>query len=211
LLWRGGMRKNLHAVALLASVIILVAACVDTGLGEELELDEEASAKSDGTPWYKVYSCNGGAGVLDVNGNERRNLQFVIRDPDIIKFFHDRGVVSVSYGATELVLSGWTGRVDFSRVYGPALSAQPYGSPGVFARADFKEMIANYNYYQGGRFARIFVDGPGIKVQFGVIEKRGCAITKTSCPGDGFPCTTACVEHYTEFVESANWYFNNCH
>ena len=50
----------------------------------------------------------------------------------------------------------------------------------------------------------------GIKVQFGQIEGRGCARTETYCPGDGFECSTTCVDEYTEFVEQANWFFNNC-
>ncbi len=83
-------------------------------------------------------------------------------------------------------------------------------SPGVFNRSDFREVIASYNYYQGGSFARILKDGSGIKVQFGRIEGRGCAQTETYCPGDGFECSTSCVDEYTEFVETANWYFDDC-
>lgn len=203
------MRKTVF-VMLLAVVMPVASACVDEDQAEELEIDEEASSKADGALWYKLFTCNGGAAVLDVNGSERRNLQLVIRDPNVMRFFHDRGVVSLPYGATELILSGWTGRVDFSRAHGPVLYGQPYGGPGVFKRSDFVELIANYNYYQGGRFARIFRDGSSIKVQFGQIEGRGCARTEMYCPGDGFECQTSCVDEYTEFVEKANWYFNDC-
>src|SRR5512138_3640565 len=115
---------------LLVSLLAPIAACTDAP--DELELDQEASGKADGTAWYKVYTCNGGQAVLDVNGNERRNLQLVIRDGNIIKFFNDRGVVQSHYGDTELVLSGWTGYVDFGRAHGPVLHYQPYGGPGIF-------------------------------------------------------------------------------
>jgi hypothetical protein len=193
----------------LLAVLFAITACTDASIDDEFEIDEDASSKADGALWLEVYTCNGN-NVLDVNGNERRNLQLVIRDPNIMKFFHDRGVVQLPYGATELILSGWTGRVDFSRPHGPVLYGQPYGSPGVFTRGDFHEVIANYNFYQGGPFARILRDGPGIKVQFGQIEGRGCARTETYCPGDGFECQTSCVDEYTEFVERANWYFDSC-
>jgi hypothetical protein len=204
------MRKNVMMLLMVATLMPIASACTEDGQGETLEIDEEASSKADGALWYKLYTCNGGAAVLDVNGNERRNLQLVIRDPNIMKYFHDLGMVQLPYGATELILSGWTGRVDFSRAHGPVLYGQPYGGPGVFNRSDFSELIANYNFYQGGRFARIFRDGPGIKLQFGQIEGRGCAQTETYCPGDGFDCSTYCVDEYTEFVEKANWYFNDC-
>ncbi|HUS27106.1 MAG TPA: hypothetical protein VMZ53_01305 [Kofleriaceae bacterium] len=197
---------------LLALVSPLAAACTAESV-DELELDEEASSKADGAAWYKLYTCNDGQAVLDVNGNERRNLQLVIRDANIIKFFNDRQVVASRYGDTELVLSGWTGYVDFGRAHGPVLRYQPYGGPGIFNRADFDrtELIANANYYYGGPFIRVFRDNAGIKVQAGRIEGRGCARTETYCPGDGFDCQTSCVDEYTEFVESANWYFNNCY
>ncbi len=204
------MHKNVMMM-LLAVVLRLSAACTDEPQREELEIDERASSKADGALWYKLYTCNGGAAVLDVNGDERRNLQFVIRDPNIMRFFHGLGMVQLPYGATELILSGWTGRVDFSRAHGPVLHGQPYGSPGVFDRSDFTEMIGNYDYYRGGRFARIFRDGDGINVQFGQIEGRGCARTETYCPGDGFECSTSCVDEYTEYVEKASWYFNDCY
>ena len=189
----------------------LATACLDSK-PEELELDQEASAKADGAAWYKVYTCNNGQAVLDVNGNERRNLQLVIRDTNIMGFFQSRGVVSLPFGATEMIVSGWTGYVDFGRAHGPIVHGQPYGGPGVFDRSDFKEVIANFNFFDGkSPFARILKDGSGIKIQFGQIEGRGCAQTETYCPGDGFPCQTSCVDEYTEFVERANWYFNNCY
>jgi hypothetical protein len=200
-----------NLMLLLALFAPLATACTDQP--DELELDQEASGKADGAAWYKVYTCNNGQAVLDVNGNERRNLQLVIRDGSIIKFFNDRGVVQSHYGDTELVLSGWTGYVDFGRAHGPVLRYQPYGGPGIFNRSDFDhtELIANANYYNGGPFIRVFRDAAGIKVQAGQVEGRGCAQTETYCPGDGFDCQTSCVDEYTEFVEKANWYFNDCY
>jgi hypothetical protein len=202
------MRSNVVMMLLLAAVLPLAsAACTaEEAEGEELEIDEEASSKADGALWYKLYTCNGGAAVLDVNGNERRNLQMVIRDPNVMKYFQDRGVVSLPYGATELILSGWTGYIDWNRSYGPLVHAQPYGGQGVFYRRDFKEMFANLTGYgQASRFTRVVREGNGIRVQFGSIELRGCAE-----PSTYFDCYTTCSQDYTEFVEHANWYFNDC-
>ena len=78
---------------------------------------------------------------------------------------------------------------------------------------DFREMIADHNTYDGpfGSFVRVAREGAGMKVQFGTIEKRGCAETQTTYVGDGFGWVTSCVADYSAFVERANWYFQDCH
>src|SRR6476469_1447466 len=96
------MRTFVMSIGLFVS--LAAAACTEQP-GDDLPLDEEASAKADGAAWYKLYTCNGN-NTLDVNGNERRNMQFVIRDANIIKFLNDRGVIQTPYGASEAVLSG---------------------------------------------------------------------------------------------------------
>jgi hypothetical protein len=190
---------------------VVAPACTDSQSGDDLQIDEDASAKADGALWYKLYTCNGST-TLDVNGNERRNLQLVIRDGNIIKFLNDRGVIQSSFGATEAVLSGWTGYVDWAASLGPVLHYQPYGGVGVFNRSDFNhtELIANTNYYNPSPFIRVFKDGNGIKVQSGQINNTWCGATDQYCPGDGFPCSTYCTQQHTEFVEKANWYFDSC-
>ncbi len=201
------MRSFVMAISLSTTLL----ACTTTSQ-DQLPIDEDASAKADGSLWYKLYSCDGN-NTLDVNGNERRNLQFVIRDANIIKFFNDRGVIQTPFGASEAVLSGWTGYVDWTGdPLGPVLHYQPYGGPGVFNRSDFDhtELIANTNYYNQNPFIRVFRDGPGIKIQAGSINNTWCGATAQNCPGDGFPCTTYCSEQHTEFDESANWYFQSC-
>src|SRR5437763_1702994 len=163
------MRTFVMALGLSSS--LAAPACTDAQSTEQLPIDEDASAKADGSLWYKLYGCNGN-NTLDVNGNERRNLQFVIRDANIIKFFNDRGVIQTSFGAGEAVLSGWSGYVDWGASFGPVLHYQPYGGPGVFARSDFDhtELIANTNYYNRSPFIRIFRYGAGINVQAGSIN-----------------------------------------
>ncbi|HEY5951383.1 MAG TPA: hypothetical protein VIV40_38080 [Kofleriaceae bacterium] len=196
---------------LLLTLLAPLAACADQP-DDVLEIDEAASSKADGALWYKLYTCNGETAVLDVNGNERRNVQLVIRDPNVIGYLNSRGVIQSPYGATEAVLSGWTGYVDWGGSLGPVLHYQPYGGRGVWNRSDFdsQELIANTNYYNPNPFIRVFEVGGGIKVQAGAINNTWCGATEQYCPGDGFPCQNYCTEQHTEFVESANWYFNSC-
>jgi hypothetical protein len=197
---------------LIALTLLPLANCA-TDATHDLPIDEEASSKADGSLWYKLYTCDNG-GVLDVNGNERRNLQFVVRDQNVMKFFQDRGVVSLPFGATEMILSGWTGYIDWNGQFGPVLHYQPYGGKGVFNRSDFREdneLIANANYYQGGPFVRVFPTYGGIKVEAGQINNTWCGRTDTYCPGDGFPCQNYCAEQHVEYVSKADWFFQNCH
>src|SRR5512143_2506926 len=53
---------------LLLSLLAPLTACVNPSSEEALEIDDQASSKADGALWYKLYTCNGGSAVLDVNG-----------------------------------------------------------------------------------------------------------------------------------------------
>jgi hypothetical protein len=181
--------------------------------GAVSEKDTSASEQELTSSWKPLLVCDSGAASLDVNADERRNLQFVIRNRDIIDYLNRAGAVHSQYGATEVIASGWTGSMDWKNEYGPRLgNYQPYGGNGVFSARDFSEMIADHNYYSGpfGPFIRVARDGRGIIIQYGSIEKRGCAKETTYCPGDGFPCSTYCEIDYTEYVEKANWRFRDC-
>ncbi|MBX3234455.1 MAG: hypothetical protein KIT84_11600 [Labilithrix sp.] len=195
--------------AVLLSLFSLVTVGCAASSPEETSGSTEAAITDD---WQPLLRCNDGAAVLDVNGGERRNLQLVIKKKEIIDYLNRVGAVSSAYGATEVILSGWTGRVNWVEGRGPRLDAQPYGSPGVFKAGDFQEMIADHNTYEGGygRFVRVAREGAGIKVQFGSIEKRGCAQFESYYVGDGFGTVTSCVSDYSELVEKANWYFDSC-
>ena len=63
------MRTWILLISLLAP---LAAACTTDNTTDELELDEEASAKADGAAWYKLYTCNAGEAVLDPVQNAPR-------------------------------------------------------------------------------------------------------------------------------------------
>lgn len=194
----------------LATSALVLAATACAAPADDAPTDSTESALD--ATWQKLLTCDGGAAVLDVNGSERRNLQLVIRDQNIVRWLNQAGVVHSAYGATEVILSGWTGRVNWSDALGPRLEAQPYGAPGVFGVGDFHEMIANHDTYEGGfgSFVRVAREGAGVKVQFGTIEKRGCAKSETYYVGDGFGWQTSCVADYSAYVERANWYFQSC-
>src|SRR5262245_58128499 len=135
-----------------------VAGCGSPPIDETVE---QSPASLSPVVWEKLLTCDGGTAVLDVNSDERRNLQLVIRDPNIIGYLDSVGVVDPAYNARELVLSGYVAHVDFGSPNGPRMLDYPFGGKGIFDRHDFAEMIANYNYYEGGPFARIFRDGDG--------------------------------------------------
>jgi hypothetical protein len=205
------MRTLTFAASLLSFAALALAGCAAPTT--DADASSETSESAFTNDWKTLLTCNGGAAALDVNGNERKNLQFVIRDLGAIRYLNQVGATASPFGATEIVLSGWTGHVDWSEGLGPRLDAQPYGAPGVFSPNEFKEMIADHNTYEGGfgRFVRVAREGSGLKVQFGTIERRGCAKTETHYVGDGFGWQTSCVADYSAFVEKANWYFNDCH
>jgi hypothetical protein len=208
--------------AVLALAILPLAGCGEAGPDEESMhgAATQAEGKADGwqpgtTPtWDRLMTCDNGAAELDVNDGERRNMQFVIRDQNIIRYLNQIGAIQSAYGATEAIFSGWTGHVDWNDSLGPRLwnGAQPYGAPGVFNAGDFSEFIADHNYYEGGfgHFVRVARENGGIKLQIGSIEKRGCAHEETYYVGDGFGYQTSCTADYSEYVEKANWYVQSC-
>src|SRR5436190_7887619 len=120
---------------------IITAACLaTTALGcttdeaEQLEPDDIANAassgKADGAVWLKVYTCNNGAAVLDVNGNERRDLQFVIRDRQAIGYLASQVRVStqgILSPSGEIIIPG-------------------HQSNGVFSKDDFHSLDGGVPY-----------------------------------------------------------------
>jgi hypothetical protein len=98
----------LSSSALWASLSVGCAAPAETADSTEAAL---------GT-WETTLTCNGGAAVLDVDPGERRQLQFVIRDPNAINYL--TGAVGLQYGplnrgnGRELIVAGWSDQGVFS-------------------------------------------------------------------------------------------------
>jgi hypothetical protein len=87
--------------------------------------------------WQKIVSCENGAAVIDVNADERRNLQLVLRGNDLLSRLYDARMVSLQYGQQELVIRGWHSEL---RQTSPTYT-RPELLNGVFAAADFRKMI----------------------------------------------------------------------
>jgi hypothetical protein len=192
--------------AILGSLVL----ALSLGCGGPTVSDSSKVQQSLTSKWEPILTCDNGAATIDVNTQERRNLQIVIKDKGIIDYLNRTGAVQSKFGAQEVIASGNTGWVDWKNSYGPRIGSQ--SGDGVFKPADFKELIAEHNYYDAsfGRLARVAREGKGVVLQYGSFEKRGCAKEVPYCPGDGFPCSNSCVIDYSEFVEQANWHFRDC-
>ncbi len=153
---------------------------------------EEGATVGEDSPevvsWNKVLTCDNGAAVLDVDGGERRNLQFVIRDQRIIGYFANevrvstRGIVDRS---GEIILRGRQNQ-------------------GVFGAGDFRAMDGGVD----NASVSVRREGQGVKVVFYQ------SIAWSRCDGDVSPSTGMCsgqTQSGTTYNELANWYFHDCH
>jgi hypothetical protein len=162
----------------------------DTFEPDEIANTEDASGKADGTFWLKVYTCNNGAAVLDVNANERRDLQFVIRDQRAIGWLASQvrvstqGIISPS---GEIIIPGRQ-------------------SNGVFSKSDFRSLDGGVPYVS----VNVRREGNGIKAVFyQQIGWSRCADGGEPSPSTG-TCNGDTVSGST-YNELANWYFDSCY
>lgn len=179
---------------------------------EHGDVDANESALSG--PWQKLLTCDDGAAVLDVFGTNHQLLQVVVRDPAVLRYLNDVGAIRSRFGATEEVVQGTADHVDWTHGFGPRLPR--YASqhdPGADGPADFREMLRLPNGgFPGteifGSFVRVAREGGGMKLQFGRMEDRGCANgpSYSDEAGEHFQC----FEHFTAYIETANWYFEQC-
>src|SRR5262245_45664605 len=128
--------------------ISLVFAAVACTQQSDFEPDDLANAesKADGTWWEKVFTCDSGAAVLDVNAAERRDLQFVIRDRGIIGYLANnvrgstQGIVSPS---GEIIVRG-------------------HQNNGIWSQGDFHSMDGGVPYVD----VNVRRESSGIKAVF---------------------------------------------
>jgi hypothetical protein len=157
----------------------------------------------------KLFSCDGGASYVDVNVEERRYLQLVIRDPRILGFLQQTGAASLPFGATEATYQGFTG-VTLKENSGPKLDRNPYGGPGVFAAQDFVHFIAGYlrGVFLGGEdpLVNIYREGNGLTVVWGTIVSEEC-VWHSYNPDTQ---TSSCGRYRTWFKKRADWHFLSC-
>ena len=65
--------------------------------------------------WEKVVTCNDDRAVIDVNTDERRFLQLVIRDPQIIQHFNELDLWESKWGDREIIMKGFAGYLNFAK------------------------------------------------------------------------------------------------
>lgn len=172
------MKKQISAIllAFVASLSIFVAS---------------ADAASWAAPsWQKILTCDNGAVVVDVNTNERRQLQAVIHDVNILRYLYSAGAINLSYGAQEAIIQGWTGN-------------------GVFDPGSFSDFKARPGYPYDGYSIDVRREGQGMKVTF------LNTTSWTEYPGDcrnntlSMSCESSGITH-SRTDEIANWYFRDC-
>lgn len=87
--------------------------------------------------WQKIMTCEGGAVTIDVNGDERRQLQIVFRGVDMLRRMRDAGIISPNFGDTESLLRG-VHFGGFRQV--TATETQPEWLGGVFYPWDLRKI-----------------------------------------------------------------------
>jgi hypothetical protein len=139
------------------------------------------------TEWIPVLRCDGGAAVLDVNRDERRNVQLVIRNNNILSYLYRSGAINLSWGQAEYIGGGWVSR-------------------GVFHTGDFSELVGGAG---DGRNVIVRREGSGLKVLFERVTSwteypEGCrgAELSMACEASG--------ESRSNHQELATWYFRDC-
>lgn len=147
------------------------------------------SGMAQGASWGKVLDCDGGAAVVDVNRDERRNLQLVVRNQGILKYLHQTGAVTLKYGDTEAIAFGWQNH-------------------GVFSPSDFRYMNGQAKSMWDNRIVYANRDGGGLKVRF--VDRRSYTEKPAHCEDClSMACESQCKTVSYE-VELANWYFQRC-
>ncbi len=172
--------------------------------------------------WAQNYQtalvCDGGAAVVDVDLNERKNLQLVIRHPGIVQFLYQKGIYDQSHvrqnctqqggrihcdPPREIIIRGQNRILRGSQHDPGNLPGYPF-ILGVFS----KDQIASVDAGSGLgsrptlRFQR---QGRGLKV-------AGFGFNQGHCDGFISPSTGQCQGRVVpgfEF-EIGNWFFQSC-
>ena len=114
--------------SLLLLLVALLGACAAPTSDDDTSAEATEGAFSS-TSWIKIFDCDGGA-VVDVNRDERRHLQLVIKNHDAAEYIlahgndYMRGMERNAKG--ELIMSGSTDRGVFAP--GDLFSFRGYGN-----------------------------------------------------------------------------------
>jgi hypothetical protein len=119
--------------------------------------------------WQKIAVCENGAAVIDVNTDERRELQLVLRGNELLGRLYSAGMVGLQYGQQEVVIRGVHSEL---RQTSPTTTA-PVSLGGVFNARDFRKMLAN-----NGQAGMYEVEARGREVALKTLYIQ----SGTSCP-----------------------------
>jgi hypothetical protein len=137
--------------------------------------------------WSPRLTCDGGAAVLDGDVKDPRHQQFVVRDPNIVKFLSSR-VNHLQNARGEVIVEGYADGLGFT------------DDAGRF------DMSTNYDRTSTKRVVAVVSrEGERVKLAFNEIT------TTRTCSGyiDGPYCRGAWSQH-DDVRELANWSFQSC-
>jgi hypothetical protein len=108
----------------------------------------------------KILTCDGGA-VIDLNTTYKQDAQLVIRDQAVLRYFHEKGLVSLNWNQSEVVIQGRSGYLDSSRQL-PVLTHQEMES-----ERDFVSIIS---------IKQPVSEGDGMQAELFNIRKNGSSV-----------------------------------
>lgn len=185
------MKTNmLVMVSLSASLVGCVQSAEDEGTADE-STELEAGGKADGVTWSKILTCENGSVVVDVDVNERRNVQVVVRHWDAIN--HLRAMATANNWASSTILEpNSKGEVILRGT----------SNRGVFHPSDFESMTRDTNYAPVYTARR---EWGGLKVALLGVHR----LSQPSCRWvDENQGNWVCEEY--GFGEFADWWFSGC-
>ncbi len=149
--------------------------------------------------WEKFLSCENGKINMDVNTDERRELQLVIKDLALMKRLAAEGFINPKFGDQEYVISG--GHLEI-RQQTPT-SSRPVSLGGVFYPHDFQKMISNH----GNSGFQVENRGRELALQpFWIRDGYSCA-------GGGMECFSTHEgwdQYHNEYVFGKEYHFQDC-
>jgi hypothetical protein len=147
--------------------------------------------------WQKIAVCENGSAVIDVNTDERREVQLVLRGNDLLGRLHNAGMVYLQYGQQEVVIRGVHSEL---RQTSPTTAA-PASLGGVFNARDFRKMLAN-----NGQYGMYEVEARGREVALKTLYIQ----SGTSCTGEFEGECQGAVFHQT-YVFQKEYILRGCY
>lgn len=146
--------------------------------------------------WQKVFSCEDGTAYIDVNLDERRNLQLVFKGQDMLMRMKDAGFIWPNFGDQEAILRGI--HAELKQV--SSTITEPVSLGGVFYSHDFRKMISE----NGARSIEIEKQGSSLVLKY--LEVR----SGTSCEGGEFEGECLQPKGHKTYIYHYSYELKNC-